>query len=484
MLLGSVVYAEPSDNKTENKEETEDKKDQTGTGGGKKVVIDNDGKERKDPIGDSKLPVSFKDCKYYDAYVPYKLTAREIGGWTDKPTGNSNYTPMPDKILDAPQGSQVAAEGPMYGNPKYGKLWKYLVGKVEKSTCPETGLQMLTDKNGTQYYVTAVQKFFCNASVSGTDGFPSFSIEGYGSIIDVILTDGTVIHFVYGDSNAEAHTNGGGKAGPAGDGEYHHTPMKLNQYKNLFSSVNGNQLEIWGDGSYREYIKKFRQKFNIGADEGQNKIAYYRMYNKKITDPPMPVNEEVKKVSYKLGDVSIQSGGSSANEGLQPAGAGIFAETYFVSWKEAGEIPYNIPSLFSLPSEQDIADVEIWKQDLQHSNQDTFLVKMGRTICLLFGIIFEIWMMLLYLSYWFDRINNFIEFELLKVVSFGRLTISPDESECTFRVRDIGESGVRTVNHRTILTICVIGLFFGTFTVSGGLFRVLNKFVTFVLNLF
>lgn len=482
LLIGTVSYAEPTE---ENKDEPNKQETTTPSGGGTKFVIDNDGKERKEPIGDSKLPVSFKDCKYYDAYVPYKLTAKQIGGWTHKPTGNSNYTPMSDFALNAPQGSLVAAEGAIYGNPKFPKLWKYLVGHVTKSTCPDTGLQVLTDKYGTQYYVTAVQKFFFNSSVAGTDGFPKFSMSGYGSLIDVILTDGTVIHFVYGDSNAAAHTNGGGEGGPAGDGVYHHKPMILNQYKNLFSSVNGNQLEIWGDGSYKEYTKKFREKFNLGTGADQNKIAYYRMYNKKILDPPEPVNEAVKKVSYKLGDVSIQGGGSSSTGGTsQVAGAGLFAETHFVSWKEASDPPYEIPSLFDLPKEQDIADVEIWKQDLEHSNKDTFLVKFGRWLCLLFGIMFEIWMMLLYLSYWFDRINNFVEIELLKVVSFGRLTISPDESECTFRVKNINAGEARTVNHKTILVVCLIGLFFGTFVVSGGLFKTLNRLVTFVLKLF
>lgn len=163
--------------------------------------------------------------------------------------------------------------------------------------------------------------------------------------------------------------------------------------------------------------------------------------------------------------------------------AGLWDETQFVSWKEATNTSLEFSDIMNL-KETEIADVETWKENIEHDRGGTFLVKLGRFLCLLFGIFFEIWMMLLYLSYWFDRINNFIEFEMLKIVSFGRLTISPDESECTFRVKDVGAGEVRTVNHRTILIICITGLFFGTFVVSGGLFKVLNKFVTGVLNLF
>lgn len=190
---------------------------------------------------------------------------------------------------------------------------------------------------------------------------------------------------------------------------------------------------------------------------------------------------------YKLLSGSgLTSGGTDAKLdkelGTAMVKAGLWDETQFVAWKEAVDTTLEFNDIMDL-KEGNIADVEIWKQDIEHQRGGTFLIKLGRWLCLIFGILLEIWMMLLYLSYWFDRINNFVEVELLKVVSFGRLTISPDESECTFRVKDAGEGKVRTVNHRTILVICLVGLFFGTFTVSGGLFKTLNKFVTFILSL-
>lgn len=117
---------------------------------------------------------------------------------------------------------------------------------------------------------------------------------------------------------------------------------------------------------------------------------------------------------------------------------------------------------------------------MEYSNSENILVKLGRTIALWFGIIFLIWVVFIYLFYWFDRINNFIELDLLKIITFGRLTISPDESECTFSLKDIGKSDIKTINHKKLISVCIVGIGFAVFIISGAMFSLLNSFVLWV----
>ena len=91
-------------------------------------------------------------------------------------------------------------------------------------------------------------------------------------------------------------------------------------------------------------------------------------------------------------------------------------------------------------------------------------------------------MLFIYLAYWFDRINNFVDIDLLKIVTFGRLVISPTEEECTFSMKELAKGQTRTINHRHILYVCIVGLAFGTLIVSGKVFDVVNNIVTYALN--
>lgn len=281
------------------------------TAGGSKTSasVDNDGnaREAKDIYGDSGLASSFNDAEYYDCYIPYNLTCEDIGGyslgteWSNHATYNS---PMPDYVRETKVASVINYEGDMSLSAANG---------APKSYDPDTGCTIYTDANGTQYYVAAIQNFFYYAE--NMEGFPGFSSENRGQIFDVILTDGTVIHFIVGDANATAHTNGGDKTHEGKplkstfDCQFIFSEMKYEQYRHLFSALAGNTVEIWGKQGCN---KKFAEKYNIGSGEDKNKIAYYRMYNKKITDAPQVANNDAKNKSWKLGS-TIGSGSSSNN---------------------------------------------------------------------------------------------------------------------------------------------------------------------------
>lgn len=162
--------------------------------------------------------------------------------------------------------------------------------------------------------------------------------------------------------------------------------------------------------------------------------------------------------------------------------SGLWDETQFVKWKTMTDTNLTFADINDM-NDSDIYDVENWKNDLEKTDSESILIRGGRFLSILFGIIFEVWMMFIYLAYWFDRLNNFFDFSLLNLLTFGRLRISPDESECTFSISSLAKGDKRTVNHKKILEVCIIGLAFGTLIVSGAIFSVLQNFVNVVLGI-
>ena len=162
--------------------------------------------------------------------------------------------------------------------------------------------------------------------------------------------------------------------------------------------------------------------------------------------------------------------------------AGLWKETDFVKWKTSTRSELKFADIQNLHN-NDIYDVENWKADINKRNSESILIKGGRWLTILFGIIFNVWMLLIYISYWFDRLNNFFDYSLLNLLTFGRLLISPDEDECTFSLSSLGKGEKRTVNHRKVLEVVIIGLAFGTLIISGTFFKILSVVVNKILEI-
>lgn len=461
--------------------------------------IKNDGKakEGKDLYGDSKLPASFNNVKYYDVAIPYQLTAEDIGGYCTKTAPCNTMYAMSKAVRKQKQGTGVMYEF-SYSKAESGistfkdNISKYVKKhwtsnlKSDKSDKSSAGLEVVQDKNGTEYLLTAVQPFFFSGTSNGKDGFPNESGGTTGQLIDAVLTDGTVIHLICCDINAVEHTNGGRNDKLTCDWgcAKHHPAMaslKLKQYRNLFSACNGNQFEfIFGGSSYQSASKAIN-KLGLG---NKRKIAYYRVYNKKIKDAPKPASEEVKKCMTKMGETKIVSEDATPKEKAEAKAVVTgtkYLETDFVQDKGMNDMVIDFADKSSL-SDSDLYNLKAWQSDIEKDESEGILITGGRYAVLIFGILFEVWMLFIYLAYWFDRINNFVDIDLLKIVTFGRLVISPTEEECTFSMKELAKGQTRTINHRHILYVCIVGLAFGTLIVSGKVFDVVNNIVTYALN--
>lgn len=178
----------------------------------------------------------------------------------------------------------------------------------------------------------------------------------------------------------------------------------------------------------------------------------------------------------------------SINTVMSMATTGYITEDNLASFAQGAELNVDAKLLsgavrYAL-DQSDLYSLANWERNVEYDNTDNKIITWGRRLLVAIGIIFEVWGMLIYLAYWFDRLNNFIPIDLLNILTLGKLRIADSDTEATFSLRDnSSKTNVKTVNHRAVLFIAVCALAFGTLIVTGTLFSILFSVVNFVRNL-
>ena len=434
--------------------------------------------------GDSGFPSSFKNVKYYDVAIPYKLKLEDdIGGCASGGNGK-----MADSTKRATAGSLIAREtSRSYALTHYPALRKATFDVATANGwdngSDDLGMAYVKDKNGTTYYLMAIQEYFYK--YTGVKKFPGWNSIG-GQIVDVILTDGTVIHFIIYDANASHHTNGGDSDGSK-DWFTSFTELKIKYYRNLFAAANGNCPEVLADDN--SSIGKFRAKFKL---DKKVRIAYYRMYNKRYADSPEPANEVVKSVAYNDGkSVMSIEGSTSANVGARTSSSeknkqlnasfvnGAYTESQLGAFQTLAEADIQAqyldlvnPDEFTLSEDEALTN---WQANISSEATDKSLISYVRVFVQIIGILFTVWVILIYVCFWFDRLNNFIDFPLLPLITLGKLEASVSDDDCA----GMGEpvNGKRPVGHRGIVYLCIVSIVFGVLIISGTMFEILSLLI-------
>lgn len=436
------------------------------------VTIDNDGKARDTPYGDSKLPTSYSDTDYYDCYLPYALTPSDIGGYS---TGVTAYR-VKDYDECMANDNKQALDKPFTSTCMYefDKNGSTLDGcNITK----EGKLNIVTDANGNQYYITAIQGFFYNfGGLDIAQGKDFFEWDDErGQVFDVILTDGTCIHFAVGDENAIGHTNGGPETSQ--DVTYTFSDLKLPQYKNLFHATNANCLELWGS---KGCTTEFKDKYNLKSDG--NQIAYYRMYNKKLSDAPMRANGVGTSVAYSMGDATISANSSNSSSSddsnlLQHSSLvsewelqGMPEKSRLADFRENISMPTREGLTISETNNLEVVggNISTYKQAISFDRARVFLVFIG--LCLL------VYAILLIVAMLFDNVNSFIDLSAVSVLTLGKLMYAPNE-------KDLGKKKGLTNTKKLSISIIVL-IILGMFLVSGSIFPIMWKFVFGVSQIF
>ena len=255
-------------------------------------------------------------------------------------------------------------------------------------------------------------------------------------------------------------------------------PLKMTQYRHLFQAEGGNCIELWGKSGA---ASKFASKYNLSTSGGGNHIAYYRVYDAKIEDAPKPANEEVKAASYSLGEVNI-SASSAGNTGISINDiAQKYDETYFL-----GDFSGLVEHGIALPSsdwlqhseQQEIAN---WKSTIELLQEDK-KYSVLRACVMFVGILMIVYSTLLFLAFQFDKINNFVDIELVSCLTLGKLVTSRDEIS-TYNKEEVSGKP-KAVVQKDIAMASITGITAGVLLLSGKLYAIISLVVSLVSSIF
>lgn len=435
-------------------------------------TIDNDGKERKKEscYGDSKLPSSYEGVEYYDCYLPYNLTCGEIGGYSN---GVIAYTYSTYNYSMQSYYPQRIDQKFTYHVNGYAPNARVTGTSISRDL--ETGACLYTDSNGNQYYGTAIQYWFYDTSLAKI-GWGSQN----GQLVDVILTDGTVIHFVITDANAEAHTNGGPMESSLWNVQYSFADLKLSQYKNIYHAAFGNCIELTPWGTYGVGIDGFQKKF--GLSEDGNQIAYYRLYNAKVSDNVGRKSGVPRSTSFNLGKVKVSesSSGNTKESNSVLDSPFIKDELDLHGMPEKGLISDNqsevkIPGQSSndsgLTAYQMLSVVSV-RENMKMSLKEKIFYYL-RILVVSLGLSLLMYIPLLVVCWLFDRINTFFDISLITLITFGMLKPTKDE-----------EKSGEVISVKRLVRICIVCFLASVFLISGGVYALISRVLEFMSKYF
>ena len=161
---------------------------------------------------------------------------------------------------------------------------------------------------------------------------------------------------------------------------------------------------------------------------------------------------------------------------------GYWSESQLGEFNQLYETQVTISGNRSDFTSKELTSISDWEQNVQKMNEKGSALYIVRVVTMIVGILFTVWMLLIYIAYWFDRLNNLVDIELLSILTLNKLRLSDTEESCDFRLSGLGKGEARTVNHRAILEICIIGVAFGALIISGYLYLVILYLVQKVID--
>lgn len=161
--------------------------------------------------------------------------------------------------------------------------------------------------------------------------------------------------------------------------------------------------------------------------------------------------------------------------------AATYNEEYFLglqdSLHDSGVLLPDASSL-QFSEQQEIAEwkntIELLKEDKKYS--------ILRAIVMLVGIIMIVYSTLLFIAFQIDRINNFVDVELVSWLTGNKLVTSRDETS-TYN-NETAKGKPKTVVQKDIFAATLTGILAGVLLLSGKLYAIINLVVSFVQSVF
>lgn len=119
---------------------------------------------------------------------------------------------------------------------------------------------------------------------------------------------------------------------------------------------------------------------------------------------------------------------------------------------------------------ENLRQLNQWEDNIE--GEKITLVKVLRWICMFIGILMIMWVLLMYIAYWFDKINTIVPFSVMAIVSFGHYVVADNEDSSDVNMMNPEKTGkMKQINHKGILLICLLTLIVASFLISGVLFN-------------
>ena len=496
-LGGNIKYAESSGS-------TDDEKGDGSSNDNNAYVTSNDGKvkDKEHLFGDSGAPARYtmSAAKYYDVAVPYDTTLKEIGGYATSASSSGSYHYTGSKndwktkqnglfnIFNTTVG-ELKALSNSYTNFAYddkaGGLAYVKIGNIKCYTAAigqglyaNSAWGLKVDSKGEPNW-TAIKDLL-------NGGTPVKS----GLFYDLLLKDGTQIHFIAQSMIGLGHAVGGPQTSQDKI-TYTKAPMKYKQYIGMWHSDNPWQMVECSakSGSSAEVIRK---ALGITKD---NPVMYVRVWNAslyKYAGKVMVASGMEDGVS-KGDALSTASDGSSSGEKKEVSDQymkGMYDESQLSAWtKIVNEkyIDYASKTRDSL-SQSDLNSLSSWEQNVKYDDIENHgIFKYFRYGFMFIAIMMMVYAVLLYCCFWFDKVNPLFDISLLYIVTFGKLTAAPTEEEVNYTVQDFFKNNKgksKFVNHKYMLIVCLSMIFFSLMIITGSIFKIIFAIINWISNVF
>lgn len=458
------------------------------------VYCGNNGQALTDPFGDCGASPSFGGAaKYYDFLIPYNLTFKDIGGYAkdvkfDPGSAYSGWNMVPSESDLNKRVGQFNRQG------SKSSTWIGCTVQVD----PNTGFQFV-EKDGCQFYIASLPKAPFNYSAVTQEGFYQWaSLARTGIIYDMILKDGTVIHFATGDGIGQIHTNNAASDSVSSGGQdgvnIQFADLKYPQYKNLFHASQPNQtFEVFCEKGV-DALNKFKNYYGISDS---NPVVAIRMWNKSISAGGLTVNPGFNGLSSKgnaIDGTVTAPGGSTVPGGVPGGSAGSnpqYVQGYFDNldmsvYQALTETNLEEQLLQGAKDsnlgQKDLEGLTDWERNHGANKRENGYIATLRWLVSFVGILMTLWALLVYLAFWFDHINSFFYLDVLHLLTFGALHICPPGEKPTFSLGKKVQT--RTVSHYQILSICLTAMLFGALLISGTFYQAVSSLVNFILRWF
>lgn len=358
-----------------------------------------------------------------------------------------------------------------------------------------------------QYFQWVNDKKFCDANgdASGNCWHEIVNIPGHENKFDTIplISKDTLATSIGVDDASDAGYAGGG----------HQDIYKLA----VALCERGYYVVLHRPGHYTAVIDVIDSNNSLGkalivsdgaahSDDGPEfgeleKIGSYVPYDDKDRTPPdgyflyseVDNNLDSLRVfvcesSPFTGKVNASGGsGGAANNPNAPTMVGLsefLAEEYFIDVSKLQEPEIELFGRVEFVESsglKGLAEVENWADTIDNKHEEA-THRYVRAAFMFVGILIMIYSVILFIAYQFDKVNNFVEIQLLGVLTFNRLAVSPDDKQSNYA--NVDSNGTKYLKLKDICIVSVVGISIGVLLVSGKVFLLVMSLIDWIDDLF